>query len=128
MRKTVLTLLAAATIGASFAGPVIAQPMGGPPPGAYGHDHQRPGGWDIERRIHWLRDRIERGHRDGSLTRREYRRVSLELVRIHRDADNDRRMHGGRLGEGARHDLEARLDQLNEQIRWLRHNDVRRPW
>jgi hypothetical protein len=39
-----------------------------------------------------------------------------------------RRMHDGRLDDRARDNLQMRLDRLNGQIRWLRHNDEARPW
>ena len=145
MKKTALTLLAALSVAGAVAGPVLAQPYGGPPPAdrPYGdrdhmdRDHMGPGGfrpddqrggWGLDRRIDWMQDRINHGRDDRSLTPREAFRVQFQLNRIKREMNMDRRMHGGRLDDGARADLQARLDRLNDQIRWARHNDVARPW
>ena len=101
----------------------------------HGRDHDRGdmrdrggAGWDIDRRLAWMDERIERGQRDGSLDRRETFRVRSELRSIR---DQERRMRyrdHGRLDERDRAILERRLDDLNARIRWLRHNDERSPW
>ena len=111
-----LTLLSAA--------PALAQPT-------YGHPHGPPPaaqGWDLDRRIGWLQQRIDRGRGDGSLDRREARRVQNELDRIRQDERRMRRHDGGWLTAPDRDRLQDRLDRLNDQIRWLRRNDERRPW
>ena len=145
MKKTLLTLLGALSVAGAVAGPVLAQPYGGPPPADrpygdrdhmdrdhmdrdhMGGDDQR-GGWGLDRRIDWMQQRIVRGQQDGSLTRREASRVQYQLNRIRQDMTMARRMHDGRLDDGARDNLQMRLDRLNGQIRWLRHNDDARPW
>jgi len=98
-----------------------------PPPPAYGPPPPAPG-WELDRRIDWLQQRIDRGRADGSLDRREAHRVEGELVHIRGQEDMLRDRGGGRLSERDRSMLEARLDRLSDQIRWLRHNDERRPW
>jgi hypothetical protein len=100
------------------------------------HDEQRGGyradegrsEWNIDRRINWMQERITRGRQDRSLSPREAFRVEYQLNRIRRQIGMERRMHGGRLDDGARSNLQMQIDRLNDQIRWLRHNDAARPW
>ena len=113
MRKTVL--LAAAALSLAAAAPAIAQPMG-------------RGGWDIARRESWLQQRIDRGRADGSLAPMEARRAERQLNRVRREERRLRRMDGGVLRPSDATTLQARLDNVADHIRWLRHNDVRRPW
>jgi hypothetical protein len=87
-----------------------------------------PGGWDLNRRESWLQERIDRGRGDGSLDRREARRVQRQLGRIRHDQAWMRRRDGGQLTDVDRTALERRLDDLSDHIRWARHNDERRPW
>ena len=73
-------------------------------------------------RIQFLQDRIDRGIADGSLDRREGFRANRELANIRRWI---RQMHyddAGRLGPQQRADVQARLDGLSRQIRWMRHD------
>ena len=91
-------------------------------------DRGERGGWDLDRRIDWMQGRINHGRADGSLDFREADRAQDELRRIRDHERRERDEHGGRLDGRARDELSARLDRLNEQIRWLRHNDDRRPW
>ena len=88
----------------------------------------QPEGWDIDRREHWMAERIERGVADGSLDRREARRVHRELDSIRDQEDRMRVRHGGRLDDRDRMVLEYRLDELGARIRWLRHNEEAAPW
>lgn len=88
----------------------------------------QPGGWDIQRREHWMAERIERGVADGSLDRREARRANRELGHIRAEEGRMRMHNGGRLDERDRMSLENRLDDLNARIRWMRHNDEAAPW
>ena len=86
-----------------------------------------PSGWDIDRREHWMAERIAHGVADGSLDRHEAWRVRGELDSIR--AEEDRmRMHHGRLNDTDRVVLENRLDDLGARIHWLRHNDDVAPW
>lgn len=145
MKTSHLILLA--TAAAAIALPSLAQPYGAqgygppPPPPGYGpdtrhdHDHdgdhalgQRPGGWDIDRRIDWTQDRINRGRADGSLDRREFRRVQSQLNRIRHEFQRARYRDGGRLNDRARDVLGDRLNRLNDEIHWLRDNGEHRPW
>ena len=112
---------AIASLAVVTAAPALAQPAR--PPGAIA-----PSGWDLDRRIDWLQQRIDRGRSDGSLDRREARRVQHELRRIRIESNRMHARHGGRLWERDRARLEAQLDRLNDHVRWLRHNDERRPW
>ena len=119
---------AVAALAVLSAVPAVAQPYRPPPPGAEAPGMPPQGGWDIDRRINWMQERIERGRSDGSLDRHEARRVQMGLDRIRDDATRLRDRHGGRLWDRDRDMLQGRLDHLNDQIRWLRHNDERRPW
>ena len=88
----------------------------------------QPAGWDIDRREHWMAERIERGVADGSLDRREARRVHRELDSIRDQQDRMRMHHGGRLSGEDRAVLEHRLDDLGARIHWLRQNGEVAPW
>ncbi len=122
-----MTSAALASLALLTAAPALAQPMygrpHGPPLGA-----PAPGGWELDRRLDWMQERINRGRQDGSLDWREARRVQGELIRIRRDEHRMRAMNGGRLSDRDRVFLQDRADRLNDHIRWLRHNDERRPW
>ena len=134
MKKACLTLFAGLAATAALTAPALAQPYGPPPPppGAYGHGPgpgpMQPGGWGIDRRIDWMQDRINRGRSDGSLDRREFRRVQGQLNHIKNDFRRARWHNGGRLDDRARDMLQGRLDRLNSEIHWLRDNGDRRPW
>ena len=129
MNKTLSSLLIASLGAAALAAPVMAQPYGQPgygPPPAYGRGED--GGGEIGRRMHWIEQRILRGRNDGSLDRREFDRVQRTLDSIRHEEQGFRANHGGRLDPSVRADLEARLDQLNDQIHWMRAHEDRRPW
>jgi hypothetical protein len=133
MMKLLLSAALAASAAVALSAPTLAQPYGPRPMGPPGMGPPAMGsaaaGWDIERRIHWLQERISRAAADGSLDRREMRRTQFQLDRIRRDAYRMRRMHGGRLWDRDRTMLEERLDRLSDSIRWMRNNqDYRRPW
>ena len=74
----------------------------------------------IWERIDHLQRRIDRGERDGSLTRSEARRAQRELRRIRQDASYMRR--GGFSGRETSV-IQARLDNLGRNLRWMRRND-----
>jgi len=67
-------------------------------------------------RVNFLQQRINRGRSDGSLDRREARRVQYQLDIIRRDASY-RRMTPQR-----RDMLNQRLDDLAREIRWARND------
>lgn len=73
-------------------------------------------------RIQFLQDRINRGVADGSLDRWQARRANGELNGVRRWI---RRMHwqnGGQLNPDQRAQVQARLDAISRQIRWMRHS------
>jgi hypothetical protein len=76
------------------------------------------GAWE---RIGYLRDRIQRGRADGSLTRSEAARAERQLRQIQREAWRMRRSGGG-IGPAENDRLQARLDDLSRNLRWMRHN------
>jgi hypothetical protein len=91
----------------------------------------RYGGWNsnefwrgaprgVWERIQYLQQRIDRGSRDGSLTRREAQRAQMELNRIRRDAGAMRR-DGFSPRESSV--IQARLDNVSRNLRWSRSND-----
>jgi hypothetical protein len=126
MKKTILLGLAASLTlmgGAS----ALAQPYGPPPPHRY-DARPAPGAWGIDQRLDWMQQRLDRGRADGSLDRREARRVQDEINHIRWQVRSVRDRQGGRLYDRQRDEFQARLDRLNDRIRWLRHNDERRPW
>jgi hypothetical protein len=121
LKKIVIAAAVAGLTVLSAAAPALAQPHG--PPRAVA-----PKGWELDRRLDWLQQRIDRGRANGSLDRREARRVQGEIIRIRHDEHRMRATNGGRLSPRDRVVLENRLDRLNDHIRWLRHNSERRPW
>ena len=128
MKLVNLAILAAAVIGA--AAPTMAQPYDHHDRGGDHADRGRDegaSGWGLDRRIEWMQRRIEHGRDDGSLDRREARRAQQTLNNIRYDMSRWQRRRG-ELGGWQRDQLQARLDRLNDQLRWLRHNDERRPW
>lgn len=78
---------------------------------------------DIRQREAWLERRIQRGQRDGSLTRREADRALRQLADIRRDEYRMSRRDGLDAREEAQ--VQARLDDLSQSIRWARHNENR---
>jgi hypothetical protein len=94
----------------------------------WGHGPGAPGGWDIDRRIDWMQQRIDRGRGDGSLDGHEAYRAQRALDDIRHDEHRMRERHDGRLSDRDRDALQDRLDRLNDQLHWMRHNDERRPW
>ena len=111
MKKALIPVLAIAA--ASVAVPAAAQNYD-----RYDrHDRyeQNRGGWQsISNRKHQLDRRIERGMRNGALSRREGRRLENalhQLVRLERNY-----MRGG-LTRWERNDLDRRYDRLAVQVR-----------
>ena len=72
-------------------------------------------------RIQFLQERINRGVADGSLDRRQAFRAQSELNNVRQWI---RRMHwrGNQLTPDQRERVQARLDEISRQIRWMRHN------
>jgi len=103
-RKTILgTLALAATLASGTAAPVMAQPYQS---NRYASDYWRGAPDGLQQRIDWLQQRIDRGRRDGSLSRAEASRAQYQLDMLRRDATA----------------LQARLDNLSRSIRWARND------
>ena len=86
----------------------------------WNHDDFWRGAPDSPReRISFLQQRIDRGAADGSLGRREARRVQYQLSGIRDDLMRMR----GRMTPGRRDMINRRLDDLSRQIRWARNDD-----
>lgn len=139
--KLVIVAAMAATAVAMTAAPALAQygdhhdwdhHDGDYRDGDHGDWHDRDagnaGGWDLDRRIDWMQDRINRGRNDRSLSRHEAWRAQDDLNQIRTEEQRLRYQDGGRLYPAHREQLQGRLDDLNQRIHWLRHNDVRAPW
>ena len=126
MKRTLLAAILVSAL-AAVAAPVLAQPYGPD------RDHREfrpgePGGWDINRRLDWVEQRISRGRDDGSLDRRDAERAWRDLQSI-RSQEREMMQRGhGRLDDRDRYVLLDRLDRLNDSLRWMRRNDERRPW
>jgi uncharacterized protein YcfJ len=71
---------------------------------------------DVDDRINRIEDRIQRGRRDGSLSRREANNAQNALNDIRREEQDRRR--DGRLGDRDMASLQARLDRLAAQIHY----------
>ncbi len=121
MKRTVLLLAMALT--ALGAAPALAQPYGPPPP-----PYAPRGEWDLGRRIEWTEGHIQRAWDMHALDRREFDRVQGELRGIHREFDGVRAHEMGHVDEYHRADIAARLDRLNDQIRYIAQWNERRPW
>ena len=115
MKKLIAGLAVAGTLLTAV--PAVAQPY-------YGNWNSRDF-WqgapsDTWQRINYLQQRIDRGVRDGTLTRPEARRAQSQLDRIRRDASMMRR-NGLTRGEAV--SIQARLDNVSRNLRWARNND-----
>jgi hypothetical protein len=97
------------------------------PSAAYGPDRfwsGAPAG--IRERIDYMEARIDRGVRNGDLTRREARIARQDLNEVRRMEASLRRRDGGRLTGPDREYLQSRLDQVGRNIRWFARNDTYR--
>jgi len=95
-------------------GPVV----GAPPPMAGGE-------WTLERREAWMQERLDRARTDGSLTHHDVKRAQATLNGIL--ARQHRMMRDGRLDSRERMELQGRLDQLRDTLRWAQREDAP-PW
>lgn len=116
MKTVGLAVFLAATLTA----PVLAQPA--PYQGYDAEAFWRGASGNPIERIQILKDRIDRAEANGSIDPGEAHRVRDELSHtwewIHRMHYED----GGRLNPGQRAEVQARLDQISQQIRWLRQD------
>ena len=106
----------------------IAQPGYNQGGGGYSQGPSQGQGWDrdafwrgapqgLRERIDYMQQRINRGMSDGSLDPHEARRAQYTLSGIRRDAARYRYSRDPAL----RDNLQARLDNLGQHIRWDRH-------
>jgi len=78
---------------------------------------------DVDSRAAWLDQRIRQGLDDGSLSRQDGKRALRALNDIRRDEARMPHRHG-QLRQQDELRIQARLDTLRDQIRWVRqHND-----
>ncbi|MGC1305184.1 MAG: hypothetical protein WA840_22680 [Caulobacteraceae bacterium] len=126
MTRTLLAAGAAMILGLPLAAHAQPDAMGAPPPAGAVREH---GDYTLKQREDWLSNRIDKAKDDGAIDGHEADRVRRELDRIKHDEDHYRDHHGGdQLTDNETADLEARLDQLADQIHWLHENSFRRPW
>ena len=86
------------------------------------------GGWTLKRREEWLNDRINKAHDEKALDDREADRARHALDQLRGDENYMRDHHDGQLTDNETFTLEARLDDLADEVVSL-HNDAwRRPW
>jgi len=126
MKSTAIAIIALTVMGgAAFAQPYGSPPPGGPPPSdraaGWDHDHHDDGP-DIDQRLQWVQNRINEARNEHRLDRREFYRVQAALNDVRRDEWRMKRFHHGHLDGEARARLAARLDSINDQIRWS-HDD-----
>lgn len=99
------------------------QPVGGygqqaiapPPPGQF---------WDgaprgVRERIDFMQARIDRGERNGTLSRREAATARQDLSDVRRMEMRLRQRDGGRLNQADREYIQARIDDVGRNIRWM---------
>ncbi len=95
---------------------------GGPPPppmaDSSGFWRSAPRG--IHERIDWMQARIDRSRDNGSLAPNQVGYAEHELGDIRRMNDDLRSRDGGRLSEPDRAYVQSRLDQLGQNLRWMR--------
>ncbi len=107
--KAILAALALSTVATAM--PAAAQPTWQP-----SRTYDRETFWrgapdDMQQRIDWLQQRIDRGVSDRTLDRQEARRAQTQLNQLKRDAAA----------------LDRRLDDLSRNLRWTPRNDWNRP-
>jgi hypothetical protein len=116
MKKVGLTLIFAAML----TGPVLAQAA--PYQGYDAEAFWKGVSANPLERIQILKDRVDRAESHGSIDPREAHRVRDELSHtwewIHQKHYED----GGRLSPDQRAEVQARLDRISQQIRWLRRD------
>lgn len=125
MKKMIASVLAVSAIAA--AAPAAAQSYHGGYRGGYGYGHDYDRSWqNINQRQANLDRRIDRGVRNGSLTRAEAVRLRAEFRQLAYLEARYRRTGG--LSRWERQDLDRRFDRLSARIRFERNDrqDYRR--
>jgi hypothetical protein len=93
--------------------------------GAYGSNPPQAGEfWNgapqgVRQRIDFMQTRIDRGERNGTLTRREAMRARDDLADVRRMEMRLRQRDGGRLTNPDREYIQARIDDVGRNIRWM---------
>lgn len=122
MLRLASKVVAAVALAAMITPALSAQPYERTWSGSQSNGWNRDDFWreaprDVRQRISYLQRRIDRGIRDGSLTRNEGRRLQRELDRVRREA---RRWRGGPERDAR---IQARLDEIGRSIRWERRDN-----
>jgi len=92
-----------------------------PPPPPYDAGafwRQAPQG--VEQRIDWMQSRIDHSRDNGSLDPRQLGYAQHDLTDIRRMDSDLRSRDGGRLNDADRSYLQSRLDNLGQNLRWMR--------
>ena len=126
--KTLIAALAAVTTVTAIAAPAVAQPYGRPDTGRYYEQDRHYGQGeryrDFDQRQDAAQRKIERGYRNGALSRREaahLRDVARGLVNL------EARYSRNGLSRAEFADLDNRYDRLEQQIRIERRDRDYRP-
>ncbi|OYX35264.1 MAG: hypothetical protein B7Y99_03885 [Caulobacterales bacterium 32-69-10] len=73
----------------------------------------------VRQRIEFMQTRIERGERNGTLSRREAATARQDLADVRRMEIRLRQRDGGRLTPADREYIQARIDDVGRNIRWM---------
>jgi hypothetical protein len=99
--------------------------------GAYGSNVPPAGDfWNgapqgVRQRIDYMAMRIDRAERNGTLNRREAARARQDLADVRRMEVNLRRRDGGRLTPADREYIQARIDDVGRNVRWMQATNNR---
>jgi hypothetical protein len=85
-------------------------------------------GWTLKRREEWLDDRINKAHDEHALDGHEADRAHHALDELRDDEHRMRDHHDGQLTDNETINLEARLDDLADEIVRSHNESWRRPW
>jgi type IV secretory pathway TrbL component len=79
----------------------------------------------VRERIDFMATRIDRGERNGTLNRREAATARADLNDVRRMEVSLRRRDGGRLTAADREYIQARIDDVGRNIRWMQASNGR---
>jgi len=86
------------------------------------------GNWTLKERESWLSARLNMAHNDGTIGGESFDSVHHELGDLRADEDRMRDSHDGQLTDNETVALEGRLNDLADQLHWLRDAGFQRPW
>lgn len=86
------------------------------------------GNWTLKDRESWLWARLNMARSDGTIGGESFDRVHHELADLRADEDRMRDNHDGQLTDNETVALESRLNDLADQLHWLRDAGFQRPW